>query len=139
MASRVADIIDFLADNDALDTLRFRPLTARVVVHEPCSQRNVLRNQAAVYRLLDRIPGLDVTPLPGTNLCCGAGGTRMLTEPEIARPLRDDKVDAAEASEADLVLSANLTCALHLSSGLRERGLTTEVMHPVQLLANQLA
>ena len=139
VAPRAVDVLDFLAEHDALDRLTFRPLSAKVAVHEPCSQRNVLRNQAAVYRLLGRIPGLDVITLPGTDVCCGAGGTKMLTRPDIARPLRADKVDAVEATQADLLVSSNLSCALHLSSGLRERGLAVEVLHPVRLLANQLS
>jgi glycolate oxidase iron-sulfur subunit len=133
-----SDIMDFLLATGRLDELTFRPLEARVAVHEPCSQRNVLKNHGVIYSLLSRIPGLDVVSL-SNNMCCGAGGTRMLTHPQIAVPLRDDKVKALEESQAELLISTNLTCALHLSSGIRSAGKQIEVMHPVRLLAQQLA
>lgn len=134
-----SDIMDFLLATGRLDELTFRPLEARVAVHEPCSQRNVLKNHDVIYSLLDRIPGLDIVSLANNNLCCGAGGTRVLTHPQIAEPLRDDKVKALEDSQAELLISTNLTCALHLSNGIRSAGKQIDVMHPVRLLAQQLA
>ena len=62
----------------------------------------------------------------------------MLTHPELAGPLRDDKVQAFENSQADLLVSSNLSCALHLARGIREGGRELEVTHPVTLLAQQL-
>lgn len=56
------DVVDFLLAARGLDDLTFRPLAATVAVHEPCSQRNVLKNQSGVYRLLERIPGLRASP-----------------------------------------------------------------------------
>ena len=132
------DILDVLIESKRLDELKFRPLNKGVAVHEPCSQRNVLKNHAAVYQLLSRIPGLQIAELDGNNLCCGAGGTRMLTHPEIAEPLRNDKLAAFVESEAQLLVSSNITCALNLSSGAPTDGKRIDVIHPVVLLAQQL-
>jgi glycolate oxidase iron-sulfur subunit len=132
------DVMDFLNGTDRLGDLEFRELKAKVAVHEPCSQRNVLQNHGIIYDLLEKIPGLEVFPLPGNDICCGAGGTQMVTQPELAVPLRDEKVEALLNSEANLLISTNLTCAMHLSSGIRAAGGDIEVMHPVRLLAQQL-
>lgn len=132
------DIIDFLSEAGRLDELKFKPLNLKVAVHEPCSQRNILKNHEAVYELLKRIPGLDVLSLPHNNICCGAGGTKMLTQPELANPLRDEKVKAFEESGADLLVSTNLACAMHLSNGTRDTDRNFSVMHVVDLLARQL-
>jgi glycolate oxidase iron-sulfur subunit len=37
------------------------------------------------------------------------------------------------------LLSSNIGCALHLNAGLKERGSTIEVLHPVVLLERQLS
>lgn len=137
-ALQTIDLMEFLAGSEGLGTLEYRELKAKVAVHEPCSQRNVLKNHEVLYGLLNNIPGLEVVSLPGNSMCCGAGGTKMVTQPELSDPPRDEKVSALVASGADMLVSTNLTCALHLSSGIREAGHEIEVMHPVQMMARQL-
>jgi glycolate oxidase iron-sulfur subunit len=132
------DIFDFLFAEDRIGSLEFSQLKARVAVHESCSQRNVIGNSQLIYELLERVPGLEVVPLPGNEICCGAGGTKMVTQPELASPPRDEKVEALLETKADILLSTNLTCAMHMASGIREAGGEISVIHPVQLLARQM-
>ncbi len=111
----------------------------KVAVHEPCSQRNVkpaLGNRHQhVYTLLEKIPEITVIPLPDNQICCGAGGVHMLTHPEIADPLRNTKLAHFEQSQADLLVSTNIGCALHLNAGSAQN----KVIHPVVLLAELLS
>lgn len=60
----------------------------RVVVHEPCSHRNVLKTTQSVYAVLHKIPGLAISTLENNHLCCGAGGVYMLTHPQQAQAMR---------------------------------------------------
>lgn len=134
----IIDILDFLLENARLGELSFQGLKTKVAVHEPCSQRNVLKSQALIYTALAQIPDLDVVALPDNAMCCGAGGTQMVTQPEMASPPRDEKIQALLDSEAEILLTTNLTCALHLAQGVRETGRKVVVMHPVTLLAQQV-
>jgi glycolate oxidase iron-sulfur subunit len=106
-------------------------------VHEPCTQRNVLRTSDAVYDVLRRIPEARIEALAGNDTCCGAAGTYMLEYPEFAHALRAPKV--AAAADADWLVSTNIGCAMHLAAGLREAGHDVALVHPVVLLARQLA
>jgi glycolate oxidase iron-sulfur subunit len=99
----------------------------------------VLDNTQLIYEMLGRIPGLEVVPLPGNEICCGAGGTKMVTQPELASPPRDEKVTALLDTKADILVSTNLTCAMHMASGIREAGSEIAVIHPIQLLAQQMS
>jgi len=135
----IVDIMEFLVEDDRIDALSFAKLGKKVAVHEPCTQRNVLKTHDVIYGLLARIPGLDVAPLSDNAMCCGAGGTKMLTQPELASPLRDQKVKALLDAEVDILLSTNLTCALHLACGVREAGRKIEVLHPVSLLKDLIS
>ncbi len=119
------------------ETLTLRPLPARVLVHEPCSHRNLLGGTAAVYQLLARIPGLEIIPLPGNDQCCGAAGTYLLQHPEMADRLLAAKVTASAALVPEFIVTTNPGCALHLAAGLREAGLAISVCHPVELIAQQ--
>jgi glycolate oxidase iron-sulfur subunit len=59
----------------------------------------------------------------------------MELQPELARAVRARKLDAIEASGAEVVATPNPGCLLWLERGARERGLRVEVVHPVSLLA----
>ncbi len=114
------------------------PNARKVAVHEPCSQRNARtepgKRHQHVYALLEKIPEITVIPLPDNQICCGAGGVHMLTHPEIADPLRNEKLAHFEHSQADLLVSTNIGCALHLNAGPA----LNKVVHPVVLLAELL-
>jgi glycolate oxidase iron-sulfur subunit len=128
--AEVVDAIVFL-DREG-ERLSFRPATRRVALHRPCSQR-VLGTDAAMLRLLARIPGLDLIELPDTG-CCGAAGTHMLSDPARAAAFRAPLLDALAASGATELLSANIGCRLHLGSAV-----TLPVRHPIDFLAEHLA
>lgn len=132
---RLFDINDFLLQHWP-DRLRLKACYLKIAVHEPCSQRNVLKNQQSVYALLQKIPGIDIQPLSGNELCCGAGGTYMLTHPENAARLRDMKLQAIASAAPDVVVSANFGCALYLNSV--DSSPTVKVIHPLKLLADCL-
>jgi len=119
------------------ERLRFRPLSARVAVHLPCTQSNVARSDDALLRLLRRVPGLDVAPLPKPPHCCGAAGTHVLEFPERAARLREDTLRQVAALAPQRLLSSNIGCRLHLAAGMQnERDWPHQ--HPLVLLAQQL-
>ncbi len=129
-----AGVADAVAELDRLgDTLHFRPAERRVALHLPCTQRSVVHSEAAVRRLLGRVPGLDLVELPDTG-CCGAAGLHQLAEPERARALAAPLLAALATSGADELLSANIGCRLHLASGT-----IVPVRHPIDFLAEHLA
>jgi glycolate oxidase iron-sulfur subunit len=134
----VQDLCAFLEQDDRLDALSFAALDRRVVIHDPCTLTNVLRTARAPYRLLARIPDLQIEALAGNTRCCGAAGSYLLTQPAMADSLRADKLEALQATGADILLTSNTGCAMYLATGMRERGRRIEVLHPVTLLARQL-
>lgn len=131
----VWDVSEFLLQHWP-EGLQLAASNLNVAVHEPCSQRNVLKNSASVYGLLRKIPGLTAQPLPDNQLCCGAGGSYLLTHPENAGQLRQLKHQAIVDCSADLVVSSNFGCALHLNLDQRDSAL--KLLHPLQLLADRV-
>ncbi|WP_082805972.1 (Fe-S)-binding protein [Marichromatium gracile] len=120
------------------EALRLRPAPLRVLVHEPCTHRTLLGGNAAVHRLLGRIPGVVLIGLGEQASCCGAAGTYMLERPGMAQALFADQLAAIRAAAPGLIVTTNLGCALQLAASLREAGLEIAVEHPVELLARQL-
>lgn len=129
-----ADLLAFLARAD-WSGLEPRPTAVRVAVHLPCSARDAGLSLRDVLGLLARIPGLEAAPLDPALGCCGAAGTYLLHHPATADRLREGLLDAVAASGADILVTANTGCAMHLRAGLAARGLPIRVAHPVELLA----
>ena len=136
--AQTQEICAFLATVPWPAGLALTPLPVDVLVHEPCSHRNQLGGNADVYRLLARIPGLRVAPLPDNAWCCGAAGTYLLQHPQTAGALLGDKLAHLARLRPQVLVTTNPGCALHLAAGLREVGLSIEVCHPVELVARQL-
>ena len=128
----VRDACAFLLQH--VDALRFRPAHARVALHVPCTQRAVVKSDAALRALLARIPDLDLVELPDTG-CCGAAGSYMFDQPDRARALRQPLLDALAGSGATQLLSANIGCRLHVAMAER----TIPIRHPLEFLAEHLA
>jgi glycolate oxidase iron-sulfur subunit len=135
---RVREIGEFLAADAQFAALSFAPLPLKAALHRPCSLDNSVRAAPATRALLQQIPQLDIVELPTQPRCCGAGGAHFLRYPDIADPLRDERIDQVDALAADLLLTSNIGCRLHLAGGLRARGRAIDVLHPITLLARQL-
>lgn len=136
---QAVEVCRFLLREPWPEDIELLPLAATVAVHEPCSHRNQLRDQDAIYQLLRRIPGIILTPLPGNETCCGAAGTYLTSHPGTALRLAAPKVDALRSIQPDYLVTTNTGCALHLSARVGDAGLAIEVLHPIQLIARQLS
>lgn len=131
---RVRSASEVLAQ--ALEQGRLRPVAGtkpvRVALHTPCTQRNVLRSDAA-RRCLESLPGVTVAPLPAA--CCGAAGAHVLDRPGDAARLRQPHLEAVHSAGADVVVTTNVGCRLHLADGL---GKATPVLHLARFLEPRL-
>ncbi|WP_240954373.1 (Fe-S)-binding protein [Solimonas marina] len=139
-AAQVQDPHRLLLDHWPRD-IQLRPLNATIAVHLPCSQRNVTGAGEAIIALLRKIPNARVVTLDSQHNCCGAAGTYLLSQPEMADRLLEHKLDALSHMTADYLVSSNVGCSLHLGGGLRRGDLRASkaptLLHPLALLAQQ--
>ena len=134
-AHRHSEVLAWLAGRQA--RLSFRPRRQTVLLHHPCSARGTLKDMISAGLLLHKVPDLRVVE-SGGPVCCGAAGVAMFREPRTARALANDIVGQCEHAGAEVLLTANVGCALHLRRALRLAGLEIPVVHPVHLLREQL-
>lgn len=133
----VQDISAFLMQCDWQD-ITLKPLANDIALHEPCTLRNVQKSHIAVMALLKKIPSANVQNLSGNAQCCGGAGAYMLTQPDMADALLKDKLMAIDRTNATVLATSNIGCALHISAGLRAQNKPIKVMHPVTIIATQL-
>ena len=132
-AAKVKDVTEFLASIE-LNTRDLKPLNVTVTYQEPCHLAHAQRISAQPRRLLKAIPGLALKEMQESSLCCGSAGVYNVTEPEMAARLGNRKLDNAEATRAEILVTANPGCHLQLAGGLRRRGSAMQVRHIVELL-----
>lgn len=137
-STKIMDISKFLETTDGWKNIRITPSSNKIMVHDPCTLRNVLHSSEYPYTLLSRIPEVQVIPLPGNNQCCGAAGTYFLDQPIMAKALLDDKIAALNKSDLRFLVTSNIGCSMHISSMLQNLDSKIEVLHPVSLLARQV-
>ncbi len=130
------DVCGFLAQDENISRLDFRPLEKVAALHFPCSQVNVLRSDDAMLKLLRKIPNLRIEPLGEKGTCCGAGGSAFLRPSQMALSLRKPLLEQVAQQEPDYVLSSNISCRLHLRGG--DENTAIQYIHPLTLLAQQL-
>lgn len=137
-ALKVAHILEYLLADPNWHKLEFAPLKRRIATHTPCSQKNGLKQPDLIEDALKSIPGLQITPLSKSMGCCGAAGNYLLRYPETAQTLREPLLNQTEEIQAELLITSNLGCQLHLQSGLKGTSSAVKVEHPATLLARQL-
>lgn len=138
LSAPVLDISAYLNGLPWPDEIALKPLPQKVAVHSACSLRNRVGTADAIYRLLGKIPDIELVSLPSDSVCCGAGGANLLTEPQMADALLAPKLTYLQKCCPDILLTSNTGCALHFAAGIRNSGLDIEVLHPIQLLERQV-
>jgi glycolate oxidase iron-sulfur subunit len=125
---------------DLVEVLRAEPLEQlgihnahRVAFHCPCTLQHAQKLGGAVEKVLMRL-GFNLTTVPDGHLCCGSAGTYSLTQPELARQLRDNKMNALESGYPEVIVTANIGCQSHLDGAGR-----TPVRHWIELVEAALS
>ncbi|CAM4074895.1 glycolate oxidase subunit GlcF [Pseudomonas wadenswilerensis] len=134
-ARRVSELARDLVEVISVEPLE--PLACHsgqlLAVHCPCTLQHAQKLGGSVEALLKRL-GFNLSNVPDGHLCCGSAGTYSLTQPTLARQLRDNRLDALESGQPDLIVTANIGCQTHLDGAGR-----TPVRHWIELLDEALA
>ena len=136
-SKRNKDIIDFINECEWPPHLEFKNNSAKVIIHTPCTRRNVLKTPQSPGKILSRIPGMELRYFKSPH-CCGAAGTYMLEHEAFAKPLADNLISELDDIHVDFIASSNIGCTLHLQQHLRNLNPNLKVVHPIVLFAKAL-
>jgi glycolate oxidase iron-sulfur subunit len=128
----VKDVTEFLADLPLSDGLG--PLHQVVTYQDPCHLLHAQGIKSQPRALLQAIPGLELVEMSHPDQCCGSGGLYNITHPRMADLLLQRKMRDVAATGAQVIVTANVGCALQLEAGLKRYGLAGRVAHVVELL-----
>ncbi|MGC3872646.1 glycolate oxidase subunit GlcF [Halomonas sp. GXIMD04776] len=125
------DLVEILRDED-LEALKIKE-SRKLAFHCPCTLQHAQRLGGVAEGILTRL-GFNLTPVRDAHLCCGSAGTYSVTQPELAKQLRDNKLDALEAGNPETIVTANIGCQTHLDGAGR-----TRVRHWIEIVDDALA
>jgi len=129
---KVRDISEFLSQIPLVKPAR--RIEARVTYHDPCHLRRGQQVWKEPRKLLSIIDGLELIELPEADWCCGSAGSQLITHHDTSRKVLDRKLDNVAKTEARILASGCPGCQMQLNTGLRRRGLSVRVVHPITLL-----
>ncbi len=131
--AKVNDATEWLAKHP-INTADMGDVNATVTYQEPCHLCHAQRISKQPRTLINAIPGVKLVEMNESSLCCGSAGIYNITQPEMATRLGERKVANAEATNADIVISANPGCMIQVGGILRQHGSDMEVAHIMSLM-----
>lgn len=137
-AARVHELCTFLTTVRPVREVPGR-LTGRVTYHDACSGLRELGVKSAPRRLLELIPGLEVSEMREPEACCGFGGLFATKYADISNAIATRKADDAAATGAGLLLAGDLGCLMHLAGKFEREGTPLRCRHVAEVLAGELS
>jgi glycolate oxidase iron-sulfur subunit len=131
-SKRVRDVTELLAAKPVAPPSI--AIDRTVTYQEPCHLAHAQRITAQPRALLNAIPGLKLTEMRESSLCCGSAGIYNLIRRDMANELGDRKAKRITETPATEVVTANPGCHMQLRSSLARAGANVEVRHIVDLL-----
>ena len=133
LARKTFELSEFLVDVVGMQARGTYP--ARVTFHDSCHGLRELGLRGQGRALLDGIEGLDLVEMARPEACCGFGGTFAVRLPEMATTMAEDKLEQARVTAADVLVTGDAGCLMHLAGRASRTGRGPRAMHLAVLLA----
>jgi len=132
---RVFELTEFLVEVLGVTDTGAR-FPHKVTLHNGCHTRRELGVVDPPLQLLKNIRDLTYCELPDMEDCCGFGGTFSVKMPELSLAMGRTKVENIVKSGADVVVSPDISCLMHIGGILRRDPATRHIrtMHIAELL-----
>ena len=70
-----------------------------------------------------------------SETCCGFGGLFSVKMADVGGAMLKKKLEAISQSQADVILTGDVSCLTHMNSGLEKQGKKPRVHHIADILA----
>jgi L-lactate dehydrogenase complex protein LldE len=106
----------------------------RVTYHDSCHLLRGLHESQSPRTLLDRLEGAEVVPLPGSDECCGFGGSFAVRLPEVSSQILAKKLANVESTGAACLVACDAGCLMQMGGGLKRAKSRVRALHLAELL-----
>ena len=119
----------------------------KVSLHQSChglrelrlgaSSENMTQRENKVRKVLDLVKHIEWKTPDRSDECCGFGGTFAVNEADVSASMGRDRIADHVAAGSEVLVSADMSCLMHLEGLIRREGNPIEVMHVAQILAGR--
>ncbi len=135
LAGKTYELVDFLTRVAGWRPEPARTVAGSITYHDSCSGLRELGIREQPRTLLAAAGDPELLEMDGSDICCGFGGTFCVKYPAISEAMADKKIDAIEATGADMVVGGDLGCLMHIEGRLSRRGSAVGTRHIAEILA----
>ena len=107
----------------------------RVTYHPTCHSLRLLAVGDRPLRLLRRVSGIDLVPLPDAEVCCGFGGTFAVKNADTSTAMLADKMRNVLSTGAEVCTAGDSSCLMHIGGGLSRLRTGVKTVHLAEILA----
>lgn len=132
VAHRTYELSEFLVRKLGITEVGAR-VPYRVTFHPSCHLLRSLGAADCAACLIQK--AAESVPLAESDTCCGFGGIFSLKCAPVSEAMLRDKLARIEATGAEVVVSTDVGCLMHIGGGLRRKGSPVRPMHLAELLA----
>jgi glycolate oxidase iron-sulfur subunit len=136
-SARVRDVSQQLATGEMRSGVS--PVEEEVTCDLSCHLLYGQRAGDSSLKMLRSIRDLNFTELNGAERCCGAAGIYNLLQPEMSGRVLQEKLDAIDAADADIVVTGNPGCQMQIGAGATLAKMGVQVCHPIELVDESYA
>lgn len=111
-------------------------LAGKATYHDSCSGLRECNIKEEPRKLLESVEGLELQEMNDLETCCGFGGTFSIKFEPISSGMGEQKLNNAIQTDADYLISTDLSCLLHLDGFIKKQNLDLKVMHIADVLAS---
>jgi L-lactate dehydrogenase complex protein LldE len=135
LVPRVHELTSFLVEELGVEDVgAYFP--HRVTFHPTCHSQRVLHIGDSPQRLLGRVRGIELVPLPDANECCGFGGTFSVKNADTSSAMLASKVARVLETGAEVCAAADNSCLMHIGGALHRQRTGVRTLHVAEILAS---
>jgi L-lactate dehydrogenase complex protein LldE len=135
IGSKLYELSDFLVNVLKITDFGAR-LEGKATYHDSCAALRECKIKNEPRLLLSKVEGLELTELQDVETCCGFGGTFAVKFEPISIAMAEQKVENALATEAQYLISTDLSCLMHLQGYINNKKHNLKTLHLADVLAN---
>ena len=135
VSSQIFELSEFLVKILGITDLG-ASFNGKATYHDSCAGLRECNIKAEPRVLLNQVNGLELVEMNDNETCCGFGGSFAVKYDTISVAMADQKIDNAIATEAEFIISTDMSCLMHLDGRINHHGQQIKVIHLADILAS---
>lgn len=135
ISNRIYEFTEFLTDVLHIENYD-AILNVKATYHDSCAALRECKIKEAPRKLLSFVKGLQLLEMNEVETCCGFGGSFAVKFDAISIGMADQKVINAAATGAEVIISTDLSCLMHIDGYLKGKNMPLKTMHIADVLAS---